>query len=73
MFQESLKFECVKNPTAAKVTLEVFGETETECSTTSPPSYRLPVYEGCNEDFPVIMDLRYAKGVGFTAIVSNVV
>lgn len=56
--QESFKFECVKNPADATVTLTVYGATDTDCSATSVPMYRLPVYEGCNEDFPVIMDLR---------------
>lgn len=52
--ESSYMFECISHPTVAAITINVYGGSS-DC--TGDPTSVLPAYEGCNEDFPVIMDL----------------
>jgi hypothetical protein len=55
---QSYQFQCVANPTTAAITITVYDEGAPNCSSSQTPDIRLPSYEGCNEDFPVILDLE---------------
>ena len=56
--QVSYKFDCISNPTAQTITMTVYSAGATSCSSASLPEFQIPVYEGCNEDFPYLMDLQ---------------
>jgi hypothetical protein len=48
---------CVANPPEAAITITVYASTATSCDSSQVPDVRIPTYEGCNEDFPLILDL----------------
>jgi hypothetical protein len=60
--QLSYKLICVKEPTEKVVTITVFSSSATNCDSSQTVDVSIPTYEGCNEDFPFVLDLTCVGG-----------